>query len=477
MGKSKLLIVEDNKIVALDIQAALNRLGYNIVAMVESGEEAILKALELQPDLILMDINLRGDIDGIQAVEIIKKTADIPVIYLSAFTDHKTLERAKLTEPYSYLTKPFNELELDIHISFALHKWKMIKKHEQELKDREERLRSYDHLTGLYNRLYFKEQLKFLDSPDNLPLSVIIGDANGLKLANDAFGHQVGDLLLLKIAKIMKNACDPQHLVARWGGDEFAILLLKTGSQEAKRIITTIRESCAEEKSTPIELSISLGCATKEESSQELEELVKVAEGNMYSQKLQEAGEFRNSIIASLVRNLGQKDYETEEHAWRMQSLAVQFGSRLEINDNDFNDLIMAVTLHDIGKIAVPEVILTKPGPLTMEEREIIKGHSERGYRITLSSQELARIAPIVLSHHERWDGEGYPRGLKGEEIPLLARLISIVDAFDVMTNQRPYKEAISVEQALMEIEKCSGSQFDPRLAQIFISCIKESNY
>ncbi len=327
----------------------------------------------------------------------------------------------------------------------------------------------HDKLTGLYNRAFFEEEIRRLDTDRQLPLSIIIGDANGLKLVNDAFGHLEGDNLLKRIAELLKFSCREEDIICRWGGDEFAILLPKTPPGATKKLVERIQNACSNANPAPIALSIALGMSTKDNPSQDIFNVVKKAETDMYRDKLQDAKNFRNTVIASLVRKLGEKDYETEEHSWRMQGLAIELGTYLDLNEKMMDELIQSVTLHDIGKIAVPDHILMKSAPLSPEEWERVKEHSERGYRIAMTSTELSRIAPVILAHHERWDGKGYPQGLKGEEIPLLSRLVAVIDAYDVMISGRPYKESISHETALNELCKAAGTQFDPRIVEAFI--------
>lgn len=330
----------------------------------------------------------------------------------------------------------------------------------------------HDKLTGLYNRLYFEEELRRLDTERQLPISVVMGDVNGLKLVNDAFGHQEGDKLLIRIAGILKECCRKEDVVARLGGDEFAIFLPRTSNRVTAEVMERIRSACQQANSGPIQLSIALGAVTKEDPSQNIQEILKEAEERMYRNKLLESKSVRASIISSLRRTLFEKSHETEEHTYRIQDLALQIGRAFGLAESELDNLALLATLHDIGKIAIPEGLILKPGNLSPEEWELIWKHPEIGYRIAGSSPELAPIAEAILAHHEWWDGSGYPRGLKGEEIPLISRIIAIVDAYDVMTHGRPYKEPIGQEESLQELKRKAGTQFDPTLVDLFVKIV-----
>mgnify|MGYP001080905687 CR=1 FL=1 len=326
-----------------------------------------------------------------------------------------------------------------------------------------------DKLTGLYNRTYFEEELKRLDTKRQLPLSFIIIDINGLKLVNDTFGRKEGDKLLKRVTKILKRCCREEDIIARWGEDEFSILLPETTGKSSEEIINRIRSTCDKTNDQKIPLSVSLGTSTKIDEHCNIRTTVKEAEDRMYRRKLLERNSISSSIISSLERMLQEKSFETEEHAVRMKELALVMGRSLKLPENKLNELSLLSTLHDIGKIAIPDKILLKPGKLTKKEWAIVKKHPEVGYNISGSSPHLDTIANAVLSHHERWDGSGYPLGLKGENIPLVSRIISIVDSYDVMTHDRSYKKAISKKDALKELERCAGTQFDPGLVKVFI--------
>ncbi|ATW24309.1 HD domain-containing phosphohydrolase [Candidatus Formimonas warabiya] len=333
-------------------------------------------------------------------------------------------------------------------------------------------LNYHDRLTGLYNRAFFEEETKRLDTERQLPISLIMGDVNGLKMSNDVYGHREGDHLLQSIAYILKESCRAEDLIARWGGDEFVILLPQTPEKIADIICKRIRKACLEASTETSRLSISLGYATKTKAQEDIMNVLKKAEDFMYKRKLLESKSLRSSIIASMKKSLFEKSHETEEHAERLGKLSRKIGIVMGLTENELNELELLAMLHDIGKIAINDSILTKPAELTSEEWIEMKKHSGIGYRIAQSAPELAQIAEYILSHHERWDGAGYPQGLKGERIPLLARIISVVDAYDAMVNDRPYRRALSHHQAKTELLKNAGKQFDPQIVYVFLESV-----
>ncbi len=330
----------------------------------------------------------------------------------------------------------------------------------------------HDQLTGLYNRYSFEEELSRLDTERQLPLSIILADVNGLKLINDTYGHLVGDQLLRKAADIIREYCRSEDIVARWGGDEFVILLPQTSKAEAEMIKMRIGKGCEKVYINDFPLSLALGSATRNDLSKTVIGLLKAAEDKMYKQKLTESRSTKSAVLGALLKTLAAKSFETETHTRNMQEIAAKIGSKFGLPDSEINRLIMLITLHDIGKINLPEEILTKEGPLTGEEWEIIKRHPETGYRIAMSTEEFAHVAEDIFSHHERYDGLGYPRGLSGKNIPLLARITAVADAFEVMGNGRPYKKALTREEIIAEFKACSGKQFDPELVQILLSLL-----
>jgi len=346
---------------------------------------------------------------------------------------------------------------------------------EKVQKDREIKyLNLHDKLTGVYNRACFEDQLKLVDKPGNYPISFIIGDVNGLKLTNDIFGRDEGDRHLRSLAEILKGCCRNNDVIARWGGDEFAVILPRTSNEEALSICEAITAECSKAGKDSTRPSISLGCATKENIHGDIQDILNEAEERMYRHKLLEGKSIRSSIISSLGKTLFEKSYETEEHAKRLLEISTKIGREIGLSGNELDELNLLSILHDIGKIAISESILAKAGELTSEEREKIKKHAEIGCRIAESSRELSHISKYILFHHERWDGTGYPQCLKGNAIPKLSRIISIVDAYDVMTHVRPYKKAISHSKAIEEIKRCAGTQFDPEMVKIFVKVMSK---
>lgn len=330
----------------------------------------------------------------------------------------------------------------------------------------------HDNLTGLYNRYYLEEEMKRLDTIRQLPLGIIMIDLNGLKLINDTYGHAKGDVVLKSLADILKNTCRKEELIARWGGDEFILLLPQTNTEEVKKLSQRIIQAFKGVLVEGIPISIAIGTAQKDTMDKPLNKVLNEAEDQMYKSKLQESKSARSSVLNALLNVLAAKSFETEAHSLRMRKVALQIGQDLNLPETELNRLSLLTTLHDIGKVNISEEILTRNSSLTDEEWEIVKKHPEIGYRIARATEEFAHVAEDILTHHERWDGSGYPSKLKGKEIPLLARIVCIADAYEVMTSGRPYKKAMSKNQIIEEFEKCSGTQFDPELVTLFLASL-----
>jgi HD-GYP domain-containing protein (c-di-GMP phosphodiesterase class II) len=232
-----------------------------------------------------------------------------------------------------------------------------------------------------------------------------------------------------------------------------------------------IEHECDKINDFSFKISIALGSAEKNEMIN-AEAVMAFAEERMYRVKLTEIRSSRNATIMSLEKALYEKHSDTEEHTQRIKNLCLSLGKILDLSQDKLHELELLSLLHDIGKIGIPENILMKEAQLTSEEWEIMKKHSEIGYRIAKATDGLSHVANEILSHHEKYDGTGYPNGLKGEDIPILSRIINVVDSFDVMTHNRCYKNASSIEYAIEELKNCSGTQFDPRIADIFITMV-----
>ncbi len=342
---------------------------------------------------------------------------------------------------------------------------------ERRKKEKEiEYLSYHDYLTGLYNRRYF-EELKEIDS-SMLPLSIIMGDLNGLKIVNNSHGHTEGDRVLKAASEILKNTIPDSALLARYGGDEFIISLPNTDSEVAHEVLYEIKDKCKKIKVGEFPISIGMGTAVMENIDQNIKNIIEAADKEMNHNKLLETNSANNRMVQGLLSALRAKSDETVEHTERMTTLAQKFGRSLGIHNSQLNRLELLATLHDIGKTSIPGSVLTKKGPLNDKEWEMIKGHPSRGYKIASSTNEFSVVAEEILSHHEHWNGKGYPRGLAGKAIPYLARIISIIDAYDVMTSGRPYQQGVSQKDALEEIRECAGSQFDPELSEKFVELL-----
>lgn len=327
----------------------------------------------------------------------------------------------------------------------------------------------HDQLTGLYNRRFYEIELKRLDTKRNLPITLVMADVNGLKLTNDAFGHIAGDKLIKRIGEILRKECRTDDIAARVGGDEFVLLLPKTSSAEAEKIVQRINVAINNTKIDHTILSVSFGWGTKNEMSEEITNVYTQAEDDMYRHKLSESTSMKNETIKLITKTLYEKNEIEQHHCERVSELCRNIGTALGLSSDEVNELAIAGLLHDIGNIAIDGKLLTEPGKLTQEEWIDIKRHPEIGYQILRSVNKFSHIAEFVLSHHERLDGSGYPRGLKDKEIPLQSKILFIAEAYDAMINDRIYKPACLPEVAIKELKANANLQFDAHIAQVFV--------
>lgn len=332
----------------------------------------------------------------------------------------------------------------------------------------------HDSLTGLYNRRFFGEAMLCLDTRTNLPISIIMGDVNGLKLTNDVFGHTYGDMLLKKVSEVLQKVARENDIVARFGGDEFVLLLPKTSMEEAEEIIKNVKALFELEQVKAIKGSISMGLDTKLEESGNLLHVLENAEERMYLEKALERKFARSSAINEIVQTL-HENYPVEKlHAIRVSALCYEFGRMLKLPDVELRKLRDAGFLHDIGKIVLESRILDHTKALSGKEWGSVKRHPIIGFRILNAFDGTLDLAEPVMTHHEKWDGTGYPKGLKGDEIPLIARIIALAESYDkiISTSDKPAEEAHAA--AIESIAKNAGTQFDPALVQAFIRFLEK---
>ena len=326
----------------------------------------------------------------------------------------------------------------------------------------------HDQLTGLYNRRFFEEELKRLDTERNLPMTLVIFDVNGLKLINDAFGHQTADQVLQTVAWALRRECRSDDIIARIGGDEFVLLLPQTEWDVAEAISNRIQQSIKCERVQSIQLSVSFGWETKRQPEMTMSEVFKNAENNMYVHKLVESASTRHGIVDVILKTLNEKNDSENQHAQRVSGLSAKLAEGMNLERHQVDEIRLLGLIHDIGKIAVREETLAKETPLTLPEWTEIKRHSEIGYKILSASQEYMQIAEHVLHQHERWDGTGYPKGLRGSEISIQSRILAVADAYDAMTSPRVYGKTLTHQEALAELRRFSGIQFDPSVVVSF---------
>lgn len=326
----------------------------------------------------------------------------------------------------------------------------------------------HDQLTGVYNRHFYEAEIRRLDVKRNLPLSLLMLDVNGLKLTNDAFGHLAGDELLKKVATILQEVCRSDEIIARIGGDEFVLLLPKTDGEAAEELVKRLYSKFENIVINSVKVSVSIGWATKYSESDLVDDIFVQAEEFMYKRKISESRSMRNATVKTIIKTLHESNPFESRHSKAVSKLVVQIGEALNMDGQEIKELELAGELHDIGKIVIDKDLLAKKEKIKPEEFLEMKRHVEVGYQILKSVEDYSDLATYVLSHHEKWDGSGYPNKLCGKDIPLYSRIIAVADSFDVMTNKE-YGKKMSVEEAILQLEHLSGVKYDPEIVDKFV--------
>ncbi len=335
---------------------------------------------------------------------------------------------------------------------------------------------THDSLTGLYNRAYLEYEFQRRLESMSLPCVLIACDIDGLQMTNETLGHAAGDQRLIMAAVLLTEFVETDDILSRVGGDEFVLVRPGASAEQAEQLCRELRASVEQynQENRDLFLSLSIGYAIAQAKPVELSLLMRDADNMVRREKLLRSQSTRSGLVNTMMTLLEARDFITEGHAERLELLVGSLAERMGFASNQLDAMRLFAKFHDIGKVGISDSILFKPGALTEEERAEMRRHSEIGYRIALASSDLVYIAEWILRHHEWWDGSGYPIGLSGSAIPIECRILSIADAFDAMTSDRPYRKAMPVEQAVAELRKFAGIQFDPELLAAFCELLQQ---
>lgn len=466
----KVLIVDDSEVDRAIIHQIIkkNLPGLEVIEL-EDGMLTKQTIIENSVVLCILDLKM-PNIDGIDIMYTLRNdplTSEVPIIVCTGIVDTSILHEVLSLGAYDYFSKPLSKDDMRFSLPLKVRNAITLRKKTLSILQ----MSRTDELTGLYNRSYFKTFTQEKISKKLMSkASLVICDINGLKVVNDAYGSHVGDQFLKKLSEILKNHLPSNATCARWGGDEFVVFFENGTEKVTSKFVSNVKNECSVFNYQGISMNIAIGSEVSSKHNLHFDKLLKCAEDTMIRNKILENGSVRSDTIAAIVHTLNEKNPREEAHSRRVSELCEKMGYALGMNEANINELKVIGLLHDIGKIAIDEQILNKPGKLTKEEFEEIKRHPEIGYRILSSSKEMNSILEVIIAHHERFDGKGYPNGLMGEDIPLKARILAIADSFDAMTCQRPYRDSMSIIQAIEELKLNSGTQFDSNLIEVFIS-------
>jgi PAS domain S-box-containing protein/putative nucleotidyltransferase with HDIG domain len=437
MSQARILIVEDEPVVALNVKKRLQCLGYEETQVVASGEEAVLSTQEARPDIILMDIMLQGQLDGIEAALRIREQYNIPVIYLTAFADQDILNRAKITEPFGYILKPFEDRELQTCIEMALYK------HAMELK-------------LLENERWHSTTLKSIGD------AVISTDNKGLIRVFNPVAEQLTGLSSKLV--LNKPFSETVHLLSEEDGQPVEDVVGLALERQLWDNDTPLLLEAADGKRRPVDITISTIDGPHSRISGAVLIIRDISDARKAEEELRQSlRTLRRTLeetVTALAMTTEKRDPYTAGHQQRVAKLASAIAAKLDLAEERIEGLRVAALLHDLGKIYIPAEILSKPARLTDMEMGIMKTHSEVGYDILKGVSFPWPVADIVLQHHERIDGSGYPRGLMDQDILLDAKIIMVADVVEAMSSHRPYRAALGLQLALEEIEMNKGKRY-----------------
>ncbi len=444
MEKTRILVVEDEGLVARDLENMTRSMGYEVCGLASTADEAIDKVASLRPDLVLMDVVIKGTLDGISAAEKIWEVYHIPVIYVTAYTDEVTIHRATLSEPFGYVLKPFDERELKIAVEMAVYKSRMSLK----LREREE---------------YLSALLKSIGD------GVIATDSGGLitflnPLAEKLTGWKQEEALNKPLSEVFTTpGLAPESLLSSHQTPIETTLCSRDGKEfPVEKIIMPLNSSGGNSSGHVL--------VFRDISARKQAELALKESRNRLHQALQ-------GTIQAMALTIEIRDPYTAGHQRRVSKLACAIAEELGLPEDQIEGLRVAGDIHDIGKIYVPAEILSKPGQITAIEYGIIKTHPQVGYDILKTIKFPWPVAQIVLQHHERLDGSGYPLGLSGDQILKEARILIVADTVEAMSSHRPYRPAHGIEKALEEIIQHKGTQYDAEVVEACVRLFREKKF
>jgi PAS domain S-box-containing protein/putative nucleotidyltransferase with HDIG domain len=451
---TKVLVVEDEIIVARDVRNMLQSLGYQSILTTSNSEEAVKTAEKESPHIVLMDIMLEGQLNGVEAADYIYTKLNIPIIYLTSYADEAIIQKAKKTEPFGYLLKPFEERELQTTIEIALYKFDM----EMKLKRREKWLSTI--LKNIGDGVIATDELgkvSFLNRQGEIITGWKLDEALNKDL-NEVYpihSEKTGRVLSIPSKKLLKGKRTRilhEVVLHSKSGTEIPIdqdinPILGQGSR-ITGLVVTFSDITHRKKA-------------EKQIQQSWDNQRKAMEG----------------AVEAMAYTIETRDPYTAGHQLRVTKLAVKIAKKMRLDEENIEGIRMAGTLHDIGKIYIPAEILSKPGKISEVEYNIIKTHPKVGADILKAIEFPWPVSAIVRQHHERLDGSGYPKGLSGDEIMIEAKVLAVADVIEAMASHRPYREALSLEQALDEIKKNQGILYDEKASEAAIEICSQKDF